>query len=67
MTIPLGTVPMNDNDQAILRELWRWHLRMPGRVKPAIVKILRLNSLTDKQIADARLEWLRLGGQAVPA
>ena len=55
---------INDADAKVFADLRRFHLRSPGSVKPSIVKLLKNEFLTRKQIGDARLEWLRLGGKA---
>ena len=57
------TMPLNDRDEKVFADLRKINLRTPGVVKPAIVKLIRADFLTLKQIGDARLEWLRLGGQ----
>ena len=58
------TLSINDTDAKVFADLRRFHLRSPGTVKPAIVKLLKSEFFTLKQIGDARLEWLRLGGQS---
>jgi hypothetical protein len=53
--------PMDDDEMKAFEALSRYHLRFPRAVNPRVVRILRLDRLTNAQIAEVRAECFNLG------
>lgn len=57
----MNEVKINDHDEMMFAELRRYHLRHPGTLSKKVLRIMKAQYLSAKEIGEARLEWLRLG------
>jgi hypothetical protein len=51
----------SDQDETMFAALRRYHLRHPGTVPAAVVKVIYKNTVTLADIGKARTEYVRLG------